>query len=137
MAANKTKQTAASPQSFIAALPVQQRKDSNDLVALMRDITGEPPRMWGASIVGFGTCHYVYVSGREGDTCLIGFSARKPSLVLYLGEALQDPALISRLGTCKTGKGCLYIKTLADVDRDVLRELCTKTVEIARGRCRR
>lgn len=71
MVGNKTKQTTVSPASFIGSLPPQQRKDSEDLVALMRTITGEPPRMWGSSIVGFGTCHFVYESGREGDICLI------------------------------------------------------------------
>ena len=104
---------------------------------MMRTITGEPPKMWGSSIIGFGTCHFVYESGREGDICLVGFSARKPSLVLYLGEALQESSLMARLGKHTTGKSCLYIKTLDDIDRDVLRELIAKTVEIGRRRCRR
>ena len=134
MVGNKTKQTTVSPASFIGSLPPQQRKDSEALVAMMRKITGEPPRMWGSSIVGFGRCHFVYESGREGDTCLIGFSARKPSLVLYVGEILQDGSLMSRLGKHKSGKGCLYIKTLGDVDRDVLRELISKSVDITRRR---
>ncbi len=103
---------------------------------MMRATTGEPPKMWGASIVGFGTYHFVYESGREGDICLVGFSPRKPNLVLYLGEALQEKSLLSRLGKHKTGKGCLYIKTLDDVDRKVLRELIARTVEIGRRRCR-
>jgi len=135
-APNKTKPTKISPLSFIKALPAQQRKDSQELVAMMRTITGEPPKMWGSSIVGFGTCHFVYESGREGDICLVGFSARKTSLVLYLGEALQGKSLMSRLGAHTAGKGCLYIKTLDGVDRDVLRELIAKTVEIGRRRCR-
>ena len=99
---------------------------------MMRAITGEPPKMWGSSIVGFGTYHYVYESGREGDICLVGFAPRKPSLVLYLGEALQEKTLMSRLGKYTTGKGCLYIRTLDEVDRDVLRKLIVKTVEISR-----
>lgn len=132
-AQNKTKQTKISPASFIATLTEQQRKDSEELIAMMRNITGEPPKMWGASIVGFGKCHFVYESGREGDICLTGFSPRKPSLVLYLGEALRDTSLMSKLGKYKTGKGCLYIKTLDDVDRNVLRELIAKAVDVTAG----
>jgi hypothetical protein len=134
MATNKTTQTAASPASFIGSLPPQQRKDAEALVAMMRKVTGEPPRMWGSSIVGFGTCHYVYESGREGDMCIVGFSARKPSLVLYVGDLVQDGSLMSRLGKHKTGKSCLYIKTLEDVDREVLRELIAKSVDNTRKR---
>ena len=132
MAPNKTKPTSATPASYLATLPAQQRKDSKELIAMMRAITGEPPKMWGSSIVGFGTYHYVYESGREGDICLVGFAPRKPSLVLYLGEALQEKTLMSRLGKYTTGKGCLYIRTLDEVDRDVLRKLIVKTVEISR-----
>jgi|SRR5215510_3392491 len=134
MAQNKTKQTQVTPTSFIATVAsAQQRKDSKELIAMMRKITGEP-KMWGSSIVGFGSCHYVYESGREGDTCLTGFSPRKPNLVLYIGEALQDGPLMSKLGKYKTGKGCLYIKTLDDVDRDVLRDLIAKGVDNTRRR---
>ena len=135
MAQNKTKQTQVSPTSFIATVAsAQQRKDSKELIAMMHKITGEPPKMWGSSIVGFGTCHYVYESGREGDTCLTGFSPRKPNLVLYIGEALQNRPLMSKLGKYKTGKGCLYIKTLDDIDRDVLRDLIAKGVDNTRRR---
>jgi hypothetical protein len=136
MAPNKTKRTNITPSSFIATLPAQQRKDSKELMAIMRRITGEPAKMWGSSIVGFGTCHFAYESGREGDICLVGFSPRKPSLVLYVGEALKETLLMSRLGKHTAGKGCLYIKTLDDVDRDVLRSLIARTVEIGRRRCR-
>jgi hypothetical protein len=101
---------------------------------MMREITGEAPKMWGPSIVGFGTFHYVYESGREGDICLTGFSPRKPSLVLYIGEALQDTTIMSKLGKYETGKGCLYIKKLDDVDRNVLRALVTKAVKDAKSR---
>jgi hypothetical protein len=135
MAQNKTKQTKVSPASFIATVTnAQQRKDSKALIAMMREITGEPPKMWGPSIVGFGTRHYVYKSGREDDICLTGFSPRKPSLVLYIGEALQDTSLMSRLGKYKTGGGCLYIKKLDDVDRTVLRDLIAKAVDNMRRR---
>ena len=135
MAENKTKPTKVSPAAFIAKVASeQQRKDSKALIAMMREVTGEPPKMWGSSIVGFGTHHYVYESGREGDICLMGFSPRKPSLVLYIGEALQDTAIMSKLGKYKTGKGCLYIKKLDDVDRNVLRALVAKAVRDAKAR---
>jgi hypothetical protein len=135
MAENKTKPTKASPAAFIAKVASeQQRKDSKELIAMMREVTGEPPKMWGSSIVGFGTHHYVYESGREGDICLTGFSPRKPSLVLYIGESLQDMAIMSKLGKYKTGKGCLYIKKLDDVDRNVLRALVAKAVRDAKAR---
>jgi hypothetical protein len=136
MAANKTKQTRVSPAAYLKTLSAAQRKDAEALVAMMRAITGEAPKMWGASIVGFGTCHFVYESGREGDICLVGFAARNPNLVLYLGEALQDSTLTSRLGPHTRGKGCLYIKGLEHIDLDALRALITKTVELARRRCR-
>ena len=135
MAQNKTTQSKVSPTSFIATVPsAQQRKDSKELIAMMREITGEPPRMWGPSIVGFGTFRYVYASGREGEICLTGFSPRKPSLVLYIGEALHDRSLMARLGKYTTGKGCLYIKKLDDVDRGVLHDLIVKAVDHTRRR---
>jgi len=135
MAGNKTKKTNVSPAAFIAKVAnEQQRKDAKELVAMMREITGEPPKMWGPSIVGFGTYHYVYESGREGDMCLTGFSPRKPNLVLYIGDAIQDTAIMSKLGKHTTGKGCLYIKKLDDVDRDVLRALLKKAVKDAKSR---
>lgn len=135
MSNNKTETTKVSPEAFIERVASsQQQKDCHELIALMRKITGEPPKMWGPSIVGFGAYHYVYESGREGDMCLTGFSPRQPSLVLYIGEALQDETLMSKLGTYKTGKGCLYLKKLDDVDRDVLRALVTKAVKDRRKR---
>jgi hypothetical protein len=135
MSDNKTKPTTVGPDAFIkrVASP-QQQKDCHELIAMMCKITGEPPKMWGPSIVGFGTYHYVYESGREGEMCLTGFSPRTPSLVLYIGEALRDETLMSKLGTYKTGKGCLYLKKLDDVDRDVLRALITKAVKDTRKR---
>ena len=135
MSNNKTKSTKVSPEAFIERVASsQQQQDCHELIALMRKITGDPPKMWGPSIVGFGAYHYVYESGREGDMCLTGFSPRQPSLVLYIGEALQDETLMAKLGTYKTGKGCLYLKKLDDVDRDVLRALVTKAVKDRRKR---
>jgi Domain of unknown function (DU1801) len=90
----------------------------------MRRATGEKAKMWGASIIGFGTYHYTYESGREGDTVLVGFSPRKPAMVLYgVTGTKSAEALLAKLGKHATGKGCLYIKKLADVDQEVLEKL--------------
>jgi hypothetical protein len=132
---NKTALTVVDPHDFIGLVDDERkRKDSEELITIMQKVTGEPPRMWGASIVGFGLKKYKYESGREGEICLTGFSPRKPGLVLYLGEVLEDAELMARLGKHKTGKGCLYIKTLDDVDRKVLKELVTKAVAMTRKR---
>ena len=98
-------------------------------------MTGEPPVLWGTSIVGFGTYHYRYESGHEGDSALVGFSPRKGNLVLYLvgGFADRHQKLLDKLGPHKTGKGCLYLKSLADIDLDVLRELVDRSTRIHRG----
>ena len=135
MAENKTKPTAVDPYDFIKQVDDERkRKDSEELIALMRKVTGKPPKMWGPSIVGFGSYHYKYDSGREGDICLTGFSPRKPSLVLYIGPGLEDKGIMARLGKYKVGKGCLYIKKLDDVDRKVLKELVVKSVAEMRKR---
>jgi len=124
MAEIKTRPTKVSPAVFISKVPDEQRrKDAKELVTMMRDVTGEPPKMWGASIIGFGTQKYPLAGGREGEMCRIGFSPRKPSLVLYIGSALNDDALMAKLGAHSRGKGCLYVKRLDDVDRSVLRTL--------------
>jgi hypothetical protein len=135
MAENKTKVTEVDPYDFIKTVDSEEkRKDSEELIRLMSKATGKPPRMWGGTIVGFGKYRYKYGSGREGEICMTGFSPRKPSLVLYIGPALEDKKLMDRLGKHKTGKGCLYIKKLADVDRAVLKELIVKSVEEMRKR---
>jgi hypothetical protein len=95
---------------------------------MMQDITGEPPKMWGPSIVGFGSYHYRYASGHEGTICLTGFSPRSSALVLYLGPGIHDKALAAKLGKHKVGKGCLYINKLDDVDRAVLRKLVEHSI---------
>jgi hypothetical protein len=102
---------------------------------MMREITGEPPAMWGANIVGFGTYHYRYASGREGDSPLAGFSPRRPHLVIYLigGFENRHGPVLARLGPHTTGKGCLYIKRLDSVDRDALRELIDRSVRVRKG----
>ncbi len=122
MAENKTQVTGASVEDFLARVDIPQRvADARVLIDLMRQISGEPPKLWGPSIIGFGTHHYVYESGREGDTPRIAFSPRKAELVLYVGASNPDVAtLLTGLGKHKTGKGCLYIKKLSDVDAGVL-----------------
>jgi hypothetical protein len=135
MAGIKTKPTEVSPGAFIQKVENdQKRKDCHELAALMKQITGEPAKMWGPSIVGFGQYHYKYASGREGDMLLTGFSPRKQALVLYLGPGLEDKKLMAKLGKAKTGKGCLYIKKLDDINRDALRDLIRKSVEEMRKR---
>jgi hypothetical protein len=139
MAENKTKQTELSVSAFINALPDQtKRSDAKALVKLMQNVTGEKPKMWGPSIVGFGSCHYVYESGREGDMPIAGFSPRKAAMVLYGLAGLFEgaEALFAKLGKHTTGKGCLYIKKLADVDQKVLEALVTQSVAATRARNR-
>jgi hypothetical protein len=132
--ATKTKVTAVDPIAFIDAVKSEtKRKDAHELVALMKKVTGKPPKMWGPSIIGFGQYHYKYASGREGDMLLTGFSPRKGSLVLYLGPGLDNAGLMAKLGKHTNTKGCLYINKLDDVDRDVLRELVTTSVERMRN----
>lgn len=128
MAENKTKPTKVSVAGYLAALSDEsKRADAKILMKLMQAATGEKAAMWGPSIVGFGTVHYVYESGREGDMPLLGFSPRKPALVLY-GVARSAEALLPRLGKHTTGKGCLYIKKLADVDMKVLEKMISTAV---------
>jgi hypothetical protein len=117
--------------AFLARVePPGRSADAAALIALMRRVAGEPPRMWGPSIVGFGREHYRYDSGREGDTFRIGFSPRKPQLVLYLSGAVTDDApLLATLGRHTTGKACLYIKRLADVDMVTLEALVASAWE--------
>ncbi len=125
MAETKTKPTPASVADFIDAVenPVR-RDDAKAVCAMLERVTGEPPQMWGPSIVGFGSYHYKYDSGHEGDMCRLGFSPRKAELVLYILTDSDDEAeKLARLGKHKTGKSCLYIKKLSDVNMAVLEEL--------------
>ena len=130
MAENKTKPTDASVEEFLNAVPDERKRaDSFRLVEIMREITGEEPVMWGDSIVGFGSYHYKYASGREGDAPLIGFSPRKANLALYITSDFDRyGALMDRLGKFTTGKACLYVKRLSDVDEATLRELVRQSV---------
>ncbi len=127
----KTKPTEASVDSFLNGVAdVQQRADAFQLVEVMKEVTGQPPRMWGPAMVGFGQYHYVYASGHEGDAFLAGFSPRKGALTLYFYAGLDQrfAAQLRQLGKFKASKGCLYIKKLADVDRAVLREMIRDNV---------
>lgn len=121
----KTLPTPESVADFIAAISdPEKRRDAADLCALLESVSGEPPVMWGNAIVGFGSYHYVYASGHEGDAPRIGFSPRKVNLTVYIVPGFDGrEALVARLGKVKTALSCLYIKRLADIDRDVLRDL--------------
>jgi hypothetical protein len=136
MAENKTKPTKLSVTAFINALPDETRRgDAKALVKLMQGAEGEKPQMWGPSIIGFGTCHYRYDSGREGDMPLVGFSPRKAATVLYsLIGSSDSKALLPKLGKHTTGKGCLYIKKLTDVDQQVLKAMVVKSIAAKRAR---
>ncbi|UPK68187.1 DUF1801 domain-containing protein [Chitinophaga filiformis] len=124
MAEQKTKPTEQAVTSFLEGVTDENvRKDCIALAQLMEKATGFPPRMWGASIVGFGQYHYKYESGHEGDACLAGFSPRKQNISLYVMNFDSRPALLDKLGKYKAGKGCLYIKKLSDVDGQVLAQL--------------
>lgn len=136
MPENKTKPTTLSVTAYLNALTdPTRRSDAKELTRLMQQVSGEKPKLWGPSIVGFGTYHYRYDTGREGDVPLIGFSPRKAALVLYsmLGHS-KATALLGKLGKHTTGKGCLYIKKLADVDRTVLETLMKNAVDHIRAR---
>lgn len=126
MAKTKTKPTEVSVESFLNRVDnADRRADAITMLELMKEITSEPAKMWGPSIVGFGTYHYVYESGHEGDICLAGFSPRKNALVVYFNGGFEERFAkeLKTLGKAKTSKGCLYIKKLSDVDLSVLRQM--------------
>lgn len=131
MAELKTKRNKGDVEAFLNSVPDEKkRRDSFTILELMKQVTGQEPEMWGDSIVGFGSYHYKYESGREGDWFVTGFSPRKQNLTLYIMSGFDEyDNLMSRLGKYKTGKSCLYIKKIDDVDQDVLQELVKKSVE--------
>jgi hypothetical protein len=123
-------------EGFLACVPDEKRReDARRLCAMMQEITGDPPAMWGTSIIGFGTYHYRYASGHEGDSALASFSPRRQHLAIYLVGEFENrhQPVLARLGPHKSGKGCLYIKRLDDVDRDALRELIDRSVRVRKG----
>lgn len=136
MAENKTKPTRAGVETYISKIKdAERRRDCETLVRLMKKATGEMPVMWG-SMVGFGQYHYRYASGHEGDCFTMGFASRKPELVLYIMNGLErQKELLARLGKHRTGKSCLYIRRLADVDARVVERLIGHSArEIRKGR---
>jgi len=135
MAENKTKPTKVSVADFLKKkASVDQLADCKELVKLFKEITGKAPKMWGPSIVGFDSYHYVYPSGREGDAPLIGFSPRGKELSLYMCPYLDAKPLLAKLGKHKAGAGCLYIRKLEDVDRKVLKQLAVASINELRRR---
>ena len=136
MAENKTKPTGAGVTAFLNSVEDRQKRaDCRKVAAMMRRATGKRAKMWGTSIVGFGTYHYKYDSGREGDFMLTGFSPRKQALTVYVMPGFSKyGSLMKKLGKYKTGKSCLYIKRLADVDERVLERLIDESVKDMRGK---
>ena len=130
MAELKTKLTNASVDKFLKGVKDQQtRADCYQIIAMMNKATKAEPKMWGTSIIGFGNIHLKYESGRELDWFPIGFSPRKQNITLYLTGGLEQKELLDKLGKYSTGKGCLYIKKLSDVDIKVLNKLITTSVK--------
>jgi hypothetical protein len=127
----KTKVNDVSVEGFLDKVEDEKkRNDAFEVLKLMKEVTGEPPKMWGASIVGFGTYRYKYASGQEGDWMITGFSPRKTSLTLYIMPGFgRYEELMQKLGKYKTGKSCLYINKLTDVDVDVLKTLIKESVD--------
>ncbi len=130
MAENKTRATDADVVEFLSNVPDERkRQDCFTMMQLMQEVTGEEPKMWGPSIVGFGSYHYKYASGREGDMPLTGFSPRKQNFTIYITSGFEQyDDLMQKLGKHTTGSSCLYIKRLSDIDLGVLRELVEKSV---------
>ena len=134
MAENKTKATGASVTDFVKSIEdSQMRADAKKVASMMRRATGKRAKMWGSSIVGYGTYHYKYDSGREGDFMVTGYSPRKRALTVYIMLGFGDFApLMKKLGKYKTGKSCLYIRRLSDVDEKVLEQLIDRSVKLMR-----
>ena len=136
MAQNKTVATDASVRKYLEGIDDEnKRTDCERIAGIMQKVTGQKPVMWGTSIVGFGSYHYVYDSGREGDMCLTGFAARKANIAVYIMDGFAPHSdLMEKLGKYRTGKSCLYIKGLSDVDTDVLEQLISDSVRVMRER---
>jgi hypothetical protein len=135
MAEPKTKPTDASVEDFIASIEdTEKQKDARALLRLMQRVTGQKPKMWGTSMVGFGKYHYRYASGREGDSFIAGFSPRAQNLTLYLMAGFAKlKTKLGKLGKHSTGASCLYVRRLADVDLDVLASILEQAVKEAKA----
>ena len=131
MAELKTKKNGADVEAFLDGIENgKRREDCRAVVELMAEVTGEPPAMWGDSIIGFGSYHYRYASGREGDWPVAGFSPRKQNLVIYIMPGFSDYGdLLGKLGKYRTGKSCLYVNKLDDVDLELLEQLVRESVK--------
>lgn len=136
MAENKTKATEASVDAYLAAIADPGRRaDCEALAKLMAKVAGQPPKLWGPSIVGFGSYHYKYESGREGESCLLGFASRKGDITIYgVGSIPGREELLAKLGKHKTGKGCLYVSKMSDIDIKVLEQMLKKSVAESKKR---
>lgn len=134
----KTKPTSQRVAEYLNAIADEsRRRDCKKLSSLMKRVTGAAPKMWGTSIVGFGSFHYKYASGHEGDTCMVGFSSRKGDISVYLLSGYESPrikALLAQLGPHKTGKACLYLKHLDDIQLPVLEQLVALSIAETRRR---
>lgn len=130
MAKNKTTETKNSVTDFINAVTDEnKRNDAFELLKIIQKTTGFEPKMWGPSIIGFGSYHYIYDSGREGDAPLVGFSPRKDAISLYLSSSFENKdELLSKFGKYKAAKSCIYIKKLADIDPEILKEMISVSV---------
>ena len=130
MAEPKTRQNSASVAAFLKKSELSKRQDCETIIAIMVEATGEKPMMWGSSIIGFGSYHYKYASGREGDWLLIGLSPRKQNISIYIMDGFSNyEKLLAKLGKHKIGKSCLYINKLADIDMRVLTDLVRRSVK--------
>ena len=136
MAEAKTKPTTISVDDFVTAVEHPgRREDARTLIELLTEISGEPPVMWGPSIIGFGRYHYRYESGHEGDAPLLGFSLRKGNIVLYMAAYHDERAdFLSRLGKHRSGQSCVYVNRLSDVDIDVVAEMARWTIKTTQER---
>ena len=136
MATIKTARTTASVSAFLNGIPdARKRSECRSVGKMMREVTGARPHMWGGSIVGYGSYRYRYESGREGSWFLCGYSPRAQNLTIYIMPGFSEFApLMGKLGKYKTGKSCLYIRSLDEVDKGVLRELIGRSVEVMRSR---
>lgn len=134
MAENKTKATKASVKSFLDSIENEsKRNECKKIAKLFAEITGEKPVMWGDSIVGFGSYHYKYESGREGDSCIVGFSPRARNISLYIMPGYGfKPELRKKLGKIKEGKACIYLNSLDDINLDALKKLTIESVKYMR-----
>lgn len=129
MADQKTTATDKSVAEHLAALPNdQQRQDCEALAAILRRVTNQEPKMWGPTIIGFGSYRYTYASGRSGEACLAGFAARGREIVIYGATTLAQEDLLAQLGKHKMGKGCLYIRRLSDINPTILETMVTQSI---------